>query len=63
MVAPSFEDIAHAAANKLRLPPKSIRRLVLKTAVGGHAVGTELPAGDCRAYLKDGALLFVDRRK
>ena len=60
LVAPSVEAITSAASNKLKLPAKSIRRLVLLTSVRGHPLGTALPAsGDCNGYLKNDALLWV----
>ena len=49
-----------AAANKLKLPARSIRRLVLLSNVRGHSIGTALPAsGDCTGYLRNDALLWV----
>ena len=60
LVAPVYEEIVRAAANKLKLKPRSVRRLVLRTAVAGHPAGTELPtAGDCSPYLKNDAILWV----
>ena len=54
-----WQSIATVAANKLKLKPKQIRRLLLKDRVNEHAAGTELPHGDCSAYLINDALIFV----
>ena len=59
-VEPSYEVIVRAAANKLKLPAKSIQRVVLRTSVAGFPPGTELPrSDDCSAHLKNEALLWV----
>lgn len=59
VVAPAYESIVAAAANKLKMPPKSIKRLVLRASCRGYAAGTELPRGDCSTVLADDALLWV----
>jgi NAD-dependent SIR2 family protein deacetylase len=60
LVSPVYDEIVRAAANKLKLKPRSVRRLVLRTAVAGYPAGTELPtAGDCSSYLKNDAILWV----
>ena len=56
---PDWSAIAAVAANKLKLKPKQIRRLLLKVRVHEHAAGTELPKGDCTRFLCDDALIFV----
>ena len=55
LVEPRHAALARAAINKLRLKVKDVERvkLVLKSAVREHAVGTELPCGeaDLSSYL------------
>ena len=59
LTSPEYDEIVRAAANKLKLSPRSITRLVLRTPVLGHPPGTELPHGDCSALLKNDVLLWV----
>ena len=64
LVPPTYADILSAAANKLKLPSKSIKRLVLLQSVHGHPAGTVIPAvdaaeGGVAAYLKNDALIWV----
>lgn len=59
LVEPTYKEIARAAANKLKISTRSIRRLVLKTSVAGYVVGSPLPMGDCRGHLKNDALVWV----
>ena len=56
---PDWHSIAAAAANKLKLQPKQIRRLLLKSPVREHAAGTELPQGDCSLLLCNDALIYI----
>ena len=60
LVTPTYEAIATAAAHKLRMPLKNIRRLVLLKTALGHPTGTALPpSGDCSDYVTNDALLWV----
>ena len=66
LVEPSHAAIARAAINKLRLKTKDERRvqLSLKTAVGEHAAGTELPAeGDLAQYLANDCIIIAAVRE
>ena len=53
------DALREAAAKKLRVAPRSVRKMVLRTAVGTHPIGTELPDGDLSDHLKDDALVGV----
>lgn len=60
LVEPTYDAIAKAAAHKLKLGAKAIKRLVLRTSVAGHPVGTELPTtGDCAGFVRNDALVWV----
>merc|ERR1719152_777981 len=60
LAAPTFAAIVAAAAPKLKISPRSVKRLVLRTSVRELAAGSELPkAGDCSAFLKNDVLLWV----
>ena len=63
LVEPRHAALARAAINKLRLKVKDVERvkLVLKSAVREHAVGTELPCGeaDLSSYLATDCVVAV----
>ena len=63
LVEPQHAALARAAINKLRLKVKDVERvkLVLKSAVREHAVGTELPCGeaDLSSYLATDCVVAV----
>ena len=61
LVAPTYADIVRAAANKLKLSRKAIKRLVLMVSVNGYPVGFPLPSGkdDLTKYLKNDVLIWV----
>jgi hypothetical protein len=61
VVEATFEAIATAANNKLKLKLKNTQsvRLFLKTRVGAHPAGTELPRDDCSSYLCNDAIISV----
>ena len=58
---PTWVAIATVAANKLKLPHRQIKRLVLKSCVGEHTVGTALPRGDCSEFLCNDVLIYVSQ--
>ena len=59
LVAPTYAEIVRAAANKLKLSRKAIKRLVLMVSVNGYPVGFPLPSGkdDLTKYLKNDVLI------
>ena len=63
LVEPRHATLARAAINKLRLKVKDVERvkLVLKSAVREHAVGTVLPCGeaDLSSYLATDCVVAV----
>jgi hypothetical protein len=64
VVVPEYSSIVAAGAAKLKLAPKQVSRVVLRTSVNGHAAGTVLPTtGDCSAFLKNDVLLWLDAGK
>eukprot|EP00966_Prymnesium_polylepis_P231897 5364817-Prymnesium_polylepis.1 len=62
LVEPTHEAIATAANNKLKLKLKNVRhaRLFLKSRVGEHPAGTELPLnGDLSSYIENDTVVTV----